>query len=192
MRRRRGEPGVGDDACDRPARPEEEEVPIEGCGRYRRMLLCASLRTPWGPLEACSTHVDGGPCQAARLHALLQARRGPHPVVLAGDLNTTEDTAGIRLLTGAGFIDTFRQANPQAPGSTVWQWVHAPWRMAWRRVDYVLVAPGAGQPVRVLESRVVLDQPGRTADGRSLWPSDHYGVLSVVDVFGSKPAEEAR
>jgi endonuclease/exonuclease/phosphatase family metal-dependent hydrolase len=165
-----------------------EAMPIEGCGLYRRAVVCATLRTPWGPLEACSTHVDGGFCQAERLHALVERRRGAVPVVLMGDLNATEDTPGIRLLTRAGFIDTFRHANPQAPGFTVWQWIHAPWRMAWRRVDYVLVAQASERPARVLESRVVLDEPGRAADGSVLWPSDHYGVLSVVDVFGSEPA----
>jgi hypothetical protein len=28
----------------------------------------------------------------------------------------------------------------------------------------------------------VLDHPGQLPDGRTLWPSDHYGVLAEVDI----------
>jgi endonuclease/exonuclease/phosphatase family metal-dependent hydrolase len=163
-----------------------EALPIDGCGRYRRTLVCATLTTPWGPLEACSTHVDGGACQAERLQALVERRSGAHPVVLVGDLNATEQSPGIARLIGAGFVDTFRAINPTLPGFTVWQWIHAPWRMARRRVDFVLAAPGAGGSVRVHESRVVLDQPGRAANGATLWPSDHYGVYTEVELFGDR------
>jgi hypothetical protein len=36
--------------------------------------------------------------------------------------------------------------------------------------------------VRVRASRVVLDTPGRLANGGVLWPSDHYGVLADLDL----------
>ena len=65
----------------------------------------------------------------------------------------------------------------------MWQPVRVEAPAARRRVDYVLVAPGADAPVRVRASRVILDQPGRGADGKALRPSDHYGVLSEVEVF---------
>ena len=166
---------------------------VDGCeDAYRRALVCAEIRTPWGPLDACSTHVSGDRCQAERLLALVEERRSrARPLVLMGDLNATEDSAGLRLLREAGFLDTFRVANPSAPGFTVWQWIHSGRRMARRRVDYVLLAPAPGTEARVRASRVVLDQPGRTSDGDFLWPSDHYGVLSVIDVFG-RGAEEPR
>ena len=76
-----------------------------------------------------------------------------------------------------------RVANPDVPGFTVWQPVRTEAPQANRRVDYVLVAPGGEAPVRVGASRVILDRPGRGADGKALWPSDHYGVLSEVEVF---------
>jgi hypothetical protein len=34
----------------------------------------------------------------------------------------------------------------------------------------------------VRESRVVLATPARRADGSTLWPSDHYGVLAELDL----------
>jgi hypothetical protein len=52
-----------------------------------------------------------------------------------------------------------------------------------RRVDFVLVAGVDGRRPRVDASRVILDTPGRAADGDPLWPSDHYGVLSEVELF---------
>jgi hypothetical protein len=43
-------------------------------------------------------------------------------------------------------------------------------------VDYVLVLPGATMTGRVTASRIIVNAPQRI-DGRTLWPSDHYGVL---------------
>jgi hypothetical protein len=65
----------------------------------------------------------------------------------------------------------------------VWQDVRAPAPTVRRRVDYVLVAPGRGAAARVRASPVVLDRPGRATDGRPLWASDHYAVLSEVDLY---------
>ena len=151
---------------------------------YGRVLLCATLDTPWGSLDACSTHTGSSTCQLRSLTRLLQGRRGRAPLILMGDLNSTPDTSGVKhLLADDGLVDTFRTANPDVPGFTVWQPVRVEAPAARRRVDYVLVAPGADAPVRVRASRVILDQPGRGADGKALWPSDHYGVLSEVEVF---------
>jgi len=160
-------------------------VPVNSCNQwYGRVLLCASLDTPWGPLDACSTHTGSSTCQLRSLAKLLHDRRGRAPRILMGDLNSTADTSGVRrLLADDGLVDTFRAANPDAPGFTVWQPVRVEAPAARRRVDYVLVGPGTDAPVRVRASRVILDRPGRGVDGKALWPSDHYGVLSEVEVF---------
>src|SRR5207245_2140608 len=84
-------------------------------------------------------------------------------------LNGTPDTSGVKhLLADDALVDTFRMANPDAPGFTVWQPVRTEAPAARRRVDYVLVAPGADAPARVRASRVILDRPGRGADGKAL------------------------
>jgi len=162
---------------------------VARCGEvYERVLLCAVLATPWGPLDICSTHIDGSDCEAESLLGLVRDRAPGRPLVLMGDLNAAEDSSGMtRLVREGGFVDTFRRANPAAPGLTVWQEVHTERPMARRRVDYVLVRPGAGAGAAVVASRVALDTPGRAADGSVLWPSDHYAVLSEIELFGPGP-----
>ncbi len=158
---------------------------------YRRVLLCAEICTPWGPIEACSTHLNGSECQAASVDADLRARASAAPIVLMGDLNATEDTPGLRLLRErAGFLDTFRAANPAAPGFTDNQELDVERATAAERVDYVLVAPGPGGRGDVVGSRVVLDRPV-VHDGAVLWSSDHYGVMSEVAFFGGSPVDGA-
>ena len=51
------------------------------------------------------------------------------------------------------------------------------------RSDYVLLVPGRAFPGKVVDSRVVIDAPGRLPDGSTLWPSDHHGVLADLAVF---------
>jgi len=156
------------------------------CGRWYdpRVLLHAVLDTPWGRISAFSTHTAGDPCQTRRVAELVASRRDSLPAVLMGDLNASEDSPAIAVLTnGAGLVDAFRAANPTDPGLTVWQKVDAPYPMARRRVDYVFLAPGHGFAGQVRASRVVLNTPQRWADGRLLWPSDHYAVLADLDVF---------
>ena len=148
------------------------------------MLLCADVETPWGRLDACSTHIAGDLCQAESLRDLLAARPADVPLLLAGDLNAIDTSPALQLLVrDVGLTDTFRSANPTEPGFTVWQPVRAASRLARRRVDYVLFRPADGTAGRVVASRVVLDTPRREPDGTVLWPSDHYGVLTEIEIF---------
>jgi endonuclease/exonuclease/phosphatase family metal-dependent hydrolase len=156
------------------------------CGRFAdpRVLLCAELKTPWGPLQVCSTHTSGNVCQTKKLIDFMLDRRDSLPLILMGDFNASEHSPAITALTEeAGFIDTFRIANPTSPGLTVWQWVYTPRSMVFRRVDYLFLLPGKAFPGKVHFSRVVFDKPGRLQDGKVLWPSDHYGVLTELQVF---------
>jgi endonuclease/exonuclease/phosphatase family metal-dependent hydrolase len=149
-----------------------------------RVLLYATLETPWGRVTVASTHTTRGFCEAPRVIDILQARRGLLPTVLMGDFNATEGSTAISaLIERAGFVDTFRAANPGDPGPTVWQRVYASTPTVSRRVDFVFMMPGSEVPGRVLASRVVLNSPGRLDDGRVLWPSDHYGVFTELEVF---------
>lgn len=155
------------------------------CGRFTdpRILLCAELQTPWGALSVCSTHTSGLPCQTESIVRVLENHGGPLPLLLMGDFNAPEDSPAMTALTqGAGFIDTFRVVNPAVAGRTVWQQVNAAQPTVFRRVDYVLLAPGREIPGRVLASRVVLNTPQQLPDGQVLWPSDHYGVFTEVQL----------
>jgi len=148
-----------------------------------RVLLRARLDTPWGFLDVFSAHTSRDVCQVRRVAELVAERRTGLPSVLMGDFNSVETSPAIRALTEeAGFIDTYRRANPDARGVTVWQRVDGPVATASRRVDYVFLVPGLDVRGRVRGSRVILDEPHHRPDGSLLWPSDHYGVLSELEL----------
>jgi endonuclease/exonuclease/phosphatase family metal-dependent hydrolase len=159
-----------------------------------RVLLTATLQTPWGEVQAHSTHTGRNGCQLPRVRDLVLQERRSLPSVLMGDLNAVEGSAALASLTdGGGLVDAFRAANPTLPGATAWQRIAAPDPTVHRRVDYIFVLPGDRVAGRVLASRVVLNRPGRSGGGDVLWPSDHYGVLADVEIFpGGPPAAPPR
>ncbi len=159
---------------------------------YRRMLLCADVCTPWGPIRACSTHLNGSACQAANVAAQLNTIADGVPLVLMGDLNETEATGGLEILRDrAHLVDTFRVANPAVPGFTGDQELDVEQATVAEREDYVLIAGAPSGRRAIVASRIVLDHPFHSADGDLLWSSDHYGVLSDVALFGAPSATEA-
>jgi endonuclease/exonuclease/phosphatase family metal-dependent hydrolase len=145
---------------------------------YRRAAVCAVVATPDGEVDACSVHADEkASCHLRSLARRLGARPSARPLVLLGDLNAPPSTPGVAtLISELGLVDAFHAVHPDDPGFTVWQPPRVAERRARHRVDYVLIAAPGG--VRVLDSRIVLDAPHSAADGRPLWPSDHYGVLA--------------
>jgi endonuclease/exonuclease/phosphatase family metal-dependent hydrolase len=162
-----------------------EILPLPRCGRWLdpRVLLFVELATPGGRLPVFSTHTSGHACHAQAVGAMVRQRRGDLPGVLMGDLNSVESSAAMAALASEiGFVDAFRAIHPEDPGFTVYQPVTVPERRVRRRVDYVLVVPGRAFAGEVVDSRVVVDAPGRLPDGTYLWPSDHYGVLADVRV----------
>jgi endonuclease/exonuclease/phosphatase family metal-dependent hydrolase len=146
------------------------------------VLLRVEVRTPHGPLDFYSTHTSRDDCQLRRVAELVGARRGPLPAIVAGDFNTRETADAYAELLGAGFVDAFRAVNPSAAGLTSRQDVYAARPTVARRIDFVFVVHGGNGVPRVLESRVVLDLPRQRRDGTTLWPSDHYGVLAVIEI----------
>jgi endonuclease/exonuclease/phosphatase family metal-dependent hydrolase len=156
------------------------------CGRWTdpRILLTAEVQTPWGTMQVGSTHTSGDLCQTEAVASVIQKQQNSLPLLLMGDFNAPEHAPAITHLTEKlGLIDTFRLMNPTTPGLTVWQRVDASAPTVFRRVDYVFLLPGKAFPGKVLSSRVILNTPHRLPDGRTLWPSDHFGVLSEVAIF---------
>jgi endonuclease/exonuclease/phosphatase family metal-dependent hydrolase len=153
-----------------------------------RVLVRAEIATPWGPLTAFSTHLGRDDCQVARVAEIVRERAARGPTIVMGDFNASEATPAITHLHDAGLIDAFRAANPAAPGYTVWQRPGAPERTVGRRVDYIFVAGVPAERTVACASRVVLDTPRRDVDTGVLWPSDHYGVLAELNLFGIKCA----
>lgn len=129
------------------------------------------------------------------------------PVLLTGDFNSvshldwTPAMQAVRpemkylvewpvskLITGAGFADTFRAAHPDPvadPGLT-WTpgrpWPVLPAGETLDRIDFVFAANA-----KVVDS-VILGEPGNPAVALSVtpFPSDHRGVLSTVEVVPVK------
>ena len=167
-----------------PHQPDDHEV--------QRVVVHARTRG----VDVFSTHLSWQLHDAAlrerqvvELVRFVEARTDPAaPVgpVVAGDLNAEPDSTAVRYLCGLAAIDgastylqdAWRLAGDGGPGLT---WDNANPHAARdqepdRRLDYVfsgLHGPdGGGRP---LECHVVADQP---VDG--VWPSDHYGVLAVL------------
>lgn len=162
-----------------------EAYDLPRCGRFTdaRVLLCAQVQAPWGQFQVCATHISGDPCQAKRIVEVLHEQHATLPLILMGDFNATEHSPAItELIQGIGLIDTFRAANPGVPGFTVWQWVSASRPTVFRRVDYLFLRPGRNVLGKIHSSKVVLNVPRPRPDGKLLWPSDHYGVLTEVEV----------
>ena len=148
-----------------------------------RVLLSATLDTPWGTMEVSSTHTRGDPCQTRAVADLVSRGPRPLPGVLMGDFNAVEGSPALASFReSAGFVDAFRAANPMDSGPTVWQRLDAPESTVSRRVDHIFLLPGERIRGGVLSSRVVLNQRRRLEGGGSLWPSDHYGVQADVEI----------
>ena len=149
-----------------------------------RIMLQAELSTTWGPLQVFSTHTGRGEeCQMERVGKIVRDRRSAGPSLLMGDFNTPETAQVLTTLRNeAGFMDAYRIANPEATGPTVWQRIHSPEPTVSHRVDFILLLNGRQWAASVRSSRLVLNRPEHLADGTTLWPSDHYGVLAEMDI----------
>ena len=157
-----------------------------------RIVLRATLRTPWGALVVFSTHTRrGDDCQLERVGKIVQEPKA-EPSLLMGDLNASESSpALVAFRNQTGAVDAFRSVHPDAPGFTVWQRITAERPTVSRRVDFIFALNGDDGNVRVRSSRVLLDQPGHLKDGSPLWPSDHYGVFAEVEMASSTGFENA-
>jgi len=158
-----------------------EVYDLPRCQRWLdpRVALRADIQTPAGVVAVFSTHTARDDCQTRRVAELAGEPNG-RPAVVMGDLNTGETAPALGAFRDHGFVDLFRAANPDTPGSTVWQRIEAPSPTVFRRVDYVFVKAGDGRQATAVSARVVLNTPRTRGDGGTLWPSDHYGVFAEV------------
>ncbi len=149
-----------------------------------RILLRAGIDAPQGRIQVFSTHAArGDDCQLKRIGEVVEGWRRRGPAILMGDLNATEDSPPLTDWRDRyGFIDAFREGNPNPPlpGFTVWQQIHASAPTISRRVDYIFLVDDSKRSMVARSSRLVLDRPGRLPDGSALWPSDHRGVWAEV------------
>ncbi|WP_222108325.1 endonuclease/exonuclease/phosphatase family protein [Streptomyces sp. SAJ15] len=110
------------------------------------------------------------------------------PTVLLGDLNSAAggvgatpgtNTESYDLLLAAGFTDAWTATHPRKPGFTCCQAadLRNPTSNLTQRIDYVLFRG----KIKALATHLVGEAPAdRTPSG--LWPSDHAGVSSVLQL----------
>jgi len=118
------------------------------------------------------------------------------PPIVAGDFDTTPESASVRFLTGkqsldgmsVHFRDAWAEAGDGTPGYT-WTYrndsaqgiidacLHE--RHHERRIDYIFLGSPHDYARRAClrKARVVLDAPDA-----GLWPSDHYAVYAEIEV----------
>jgi endonuclease/exonuclease/phosphatase family metal-dependent hydrolase len=151
-----------------------------------RLLLRAIVVTPWGDLPVFVTHLTHGDgkinrAQAATLMSLVAAADAG-PAIVAGDLNATERSPQIEIVTQK-WVDTFRVAQPDDEGFTccIEDLTRGPGEPLEKRIDYLFLVPGPRQCARVLSSQRVFDQPYRLENGWQ-WVSDHVGLLSAIEL----------
>ena len=160
-----------------------------------RAVLGARIAGPAGEFFAATTHLtyrlpDGlwREREVLAVDAFCRRLRGDGLAVLCGDFNAGADCDEIRFLRGRATLagrraywqDAFERIG-KGDGLT-WTTRNpytAPLRHLEpdRRIDYVFVSPVRRDgTASVLEARVVLD----SADADGVWPSDHFGVLAIV------------
>ena len=148
-----------------------------------------------------STHLE--PANIPDLYPLQMAQAAelaehyasePLPLILVGDLNTNADGTSsptYRMLVNARFVDSWAQAHPRDPGYSCCQasGLTNPVSELVKRVDYVLVRDGFGNPAGRISGGVHVDIVGedpadRTASG--LWPSDHAGFVARLTLASGR------
>jgi endonuclease/exonuclease/phosphatase family metal-dependent hydrolase len=127
---------------------------------------------------------------ARAIEELAQDNSAEH-VVCAGDFDAVPESSTMRFWRGlqslhdtsVAYLDVLEHVHgPAAASMSTFDphrnpLVDPSWRTGpARRIDHVLVRCGPrGPTLQVLDARVVLDQPAA-----GVWPSDHFGVLSVL------------
>ncbi len=175
---------------------EQRVFPLPGAEIAEpRSLLYALIQTPLGDLPVFVTHLswepEHGPLRlqqvghiATRVDALAP-RGGPGlPPVLMGDFNAQPDSPEMKHLWEAGFADawtdgtaghTFDRVNDYVRAGAVGE--------PDCRIDYIVLRGNAS----ALHTRLAFTEPHHSPGAATVWPSDHFGVVSDV-VVGEVPS----
>lgn len=159
-----------------------------------RSILHTRINGPTGAVDVFTTHLAHGITPLSDTTKLLYAQLSVDyvdemagddatPDFLTGDFNSVEGSPVHDAVTGAGFVDTFRKANPKGTGYTSDQQIFAPKATVDHRIDYVFARPGSCA-LRVTSSKVFANKPGPYKKG-VVWPSDHLAVVSEIAACGA-------
>lgn len=162
----------------------------------RRFLLKADIETPHGSVRVATTHLINKTHvldeDRIRLEQTKFAARKikewskDRPMIFSGDLNAKEsDPTIVYLAQEKGWTDTFRDLNPNEPGLTERE--DGEYKA---RIDYIFTIPGPYGRFVPLTSKVFLENPQISKGDRSIYASDHAGVITEVTVPLSKRLSE--
>jgi endonuclease/exonuclease/phosphatase family metal-dependent hydrolase len=138
-----------------------------------------------GALDLYSTHLQSGSnqnvrvAQAEELAAFIRdSSRPDSTIILVGDLNDVPGTPTYQAIAG-GLVDSYGVAGTP-PGFTAYQTqtLTDPTNQATVRIDYVFVRAAGVDSSRVIVNQIV--------GPCNLWPSDHFGVASVIRTIATQ------
>lgn len=124
--------------------------------------------------------------ESKRTVAFINSFKADLPVILMGDFNALDDSEEIKVLTDAGFHDSFKLMG-KTPGYT-WDGTRNgniqlqkqtypddfPLEPTRKRIDYIFFR---GSELELLSSQVVLDN-----ESGGVFPSDHFGVMAEFSI----------
>lgn len=130
------------------------------------------------PLTLFATHLDQANLgtvqsdQAAEILTTLQPYLDDENLVLVGDFNSSEGETTYALIPPFGLSDTFRLLHPADPGFTCCSAsdLSNPAPIATSRIDLIFSRSRRWQAA---SSEIILNSR------EALWPSDHFGVMTV-------------
>ena len=137
-------------------------------------------------VTVASTHLEAiGPpaLRTAQAQQLASALAAAPLAILLGDFNDVPASPAHRIITGAGFVDSWESLRQREPGFTCCELADLSNAAALlsQRIDYVF-ARGFGESGAHLKGRIKL--VGERASDRvpglfyPVWPSDHAGVVA--------------
>jgi beta-glucosidase len=159
---------------------------------YGRPVVYARLKVDEGlTIDFYNTHLHNHGedelrlSQARKLVAFEEKNDEGFLTFLTGDMNSTDDSRTIKYYIDSSFMDTYRAVHGDdtpAAGNTVPAILskdNAPQNFT-NRIDFVFVKtpPGYEGRVKVVDSVVCF----RTPDERGLYPSDHLGVMTTLEI----------
>ncbi len=162
---------------------------IPTCTVDTRQVLWARVQTSCGPVDMFSSHLANNESPVTELIRILQindallqidqlATADEAPDFYTGDFNTLEGGPVWQAVIDAGFVDGYREAEPDAAGFTSGQDIADPEPTVEHRIDYVFARAGS-EAATPADGEILGDQPVPFdgSEGETVvWPSDHYGV----------------
>lgn len=151
--------------------------------RQSRSALRVSLSGNDGNVDIIGLHLEGD-IAADNIGELiadtLPNRTAPNPIIVAGDLNQTPESAAVTKMTNAGFADVWGLSHPAKDGFTSGrQSLHDPQQSQTKRIDFMFASP----EIAVVSSELFLNDPIDTGESW-VYGSDHTGLSATLN-FGA-------